>query len=114
MPWPLCALMVWPTACQTFSICAVAPSLQRVYPALAFDVLTAGEIAHHLHSKRHGTFLCAPQERDDLRKRTRQERLREMRFGQNSGTATTSPFLHAASLLPHNTTPGASAAVHFG
>lgn len=40
------------------------------------------------------------QERDDLRKRTRQERLRRMRFGQGSGYEGTmaSPFLHSASL----------------
>ncbi|KAK9836972.1 hypothetical protein WJX81_003624 [Elliptochloris bilobata] len=42
------------------------------------------------------------QERDDLRKRTRQERLRQMRFGQTSEAeaATASTFLHAASLGP--------------
>jgi hypothetical protein len=41
------------------------------------------------------------QERDDLRKRTRQERLRDMRFGRHSGVkaATASPFLHSSALL---------------
>ena len=44
--------------------------------------------------------LLVAQERDDLRKRTRQERLRCMRFGQSSGPEgiTASPFLHSASL----------------
>ena len=44
--------------------------------------------------------LLVAQERDDLRKRTRQERLRRMRFGQSSGPegSTASPFLHSASL----------------
>ena len=44
--------------------------------------------------------LLVAQERDDLRKRTRQERLRRMRFGQSSGpeATTASPFLHSASL----------------
>ena len=56
--WPLCALMVWPTACLIFSTCAAVLSLQRALSALASDVLTAGEIAYHVHSTRHGAFLC--------------------------------------------------------
>ncbi len=43
----------------------------------------------------------ASQERDDLRKRTRQERLRDMRFGRHTGVkaAAASPFLHSSVLL---------------
>ncbi len=41
-----------------FQYLCCCPKPPEGFICIASDVLTAGEIAHHLHSKRHDAFLC--------------------------------------------------------